>query len=253
VFIRTQGGGSAAGQSPATSGKPGDGQGRATGAGRTQWLSGAAGRGAGALFRRPWSSWISALARARYGLELARRAARALPLIPPPPGCLHGLRHPLLLWQQRPCRRQAVVAGECPAERPCGWWRSPDRNGAKTVSLKSVGLAAPDGPGRSVSFPAPVRHGCLVLLVLADIGDEQSPGSRTSPPHGHVRRIRPMPGPACRACPASASRQAPAWRLASMRWAQAPDPGVGRGAGDRPVAPSGPIGPRLTLATTSLR
>jgi len=66
------------------------------------------------------------------------------PLIPPPPGLLHGCATPFCSGSRRHAGGQAVVAGECHrGRRPLRVWRSPDEQpAAKPVSLKSVGLAA---------------------------------------------------------------------------------------------------------------
>ncbi|MEB3184295.1 MAG: endonuclease MutS2 [Cyanobacteriota bacterium] len=130
-----------------------------------------------------------ALARARYGawLGAVRPELEADPLAP---WQLEGLRHPLLLWQERREGSRAVV--------PVSVRVSPElrvvaitgpNTGGKTVTLKSVGLAAL--MARAGLF-LPCRGTPRLPwcgLVLADIGDEQSLQQSLSTFSGHIRRI----------------------------------------------------------------
>ena len=131
----------------------------------------------------------TALARARYGAwlgavrpELADGSAA--------PFELRDLRHPLLLWQQKREGGQPVVpvtirvAPELRVVAITG-----PNTGGKTVTLKSVGLAAlmaraglflPCSGTPRLPWCAP---------VLADIGDEQSLQQNLSTFSGHIRRI----------------------------------------------------------------
>ncbi|MEI6617428.1 MAG: endonuclease MutS2, partial [Cyanobium sp. ELA507] len=141
------------------------------------------------------------LARARYGAwlgavrpELAATAEAAFEL--------RDLRHPLLLWQQRREAGAAVV--------PVTVRVSPElkvvaitgpNTGGKTVTLKSVGLAALMARA-GLFLPCsgtPRLPWCG--QVLADIGDEQSLQQNLSTFSGHIRRIARIlealgPGPA---------------------------------------------------------
>ena len=130
-----------------------------------------------------------AVARARYGawLGAVRPALEADPIAP-----LHleGLRHPLLLWQEKKQGEKAVV--------PVSVRVNPDlrvvaitgpNTGGKTVTLKSVGLAALMARA-GLFLPCqgtPRLPWCQ--QVLADIGDEQSLQQSLSTFSGHVRRI----------------------------------------------------------------
>jgi DNA mismatch repair protein MutS2 len=129
------------------------------------------------------------LARARYGAwlgavrpQLAAAAEAAFEL--------RDLRHPLLLWQQRRQGGAAVV--------PVTVRVSPElrvvaitgpNTGGKTVTLKSVGLAALMARA-GLFLPCsgtPRLPWCG--QVLADIGDEQSLQQNLSTFSGHIRRI----------------------------------------------------------------
>ncbi len=129
------------------------------------------------------------LARARYGAwlgavrpQLAAAAEAAFEL--------RDLRHPLLLWQQRREGGAAVV--------PVTVRVSPElrvvaitgpNTGGKTVTLKSVGLAALMARA-GLFLPCsgtPRLPWCG--QVLADIGDEQSLQQNLSTFSGHIRRI----------------------------------------------------------------
>jgi DNA mismatch repair protein MutS2 len=129
------------------------------------------------------------LARARYGLWLG--AVR--PEIDPDPYSpfeLRDLRHPLLLWQERQQGGHSVVPVTLAVGSPLRVVAITGPNtGGKTVTLKSLGLAA-------------LMARCGLFLpcsgtprlpwcgqVLADIGDEQSLQQNLSTFSGHIRRI----------------------------------------------------------------
>lgn len=131
----------------------------------------------------------AALARARYGAWLG--AVRPeLDADPQAAFELRDLRHPLLLWQQRRQGGQPVV--------PVSLTVSPQlrvvaitgpNTGGKTVTLKSLGLAALMArAGLYVPCTGTPRLPWCAL-VLADIGDEQSLQQNLSTFSGHIRRI----------------------------------------------------------------
>jgi len=131
----------------------------------------------------------AALARARYGqwMGAVRPELDGDPLAP-----LHleDLRHPLLLWQQRREGGTAVVPVAVRVEGPLRVVAITGPNtGGKTVTLKSIGLAAL--MARAGLFVpcggSPRLPWCR--QVLADIGDEQSLQQNLSTFSGHVRRI----------------------------------------------------------------
>ena len=129
------------------------------------------------------------VARARYGQWLG--AVRPeLAAEPEAPFELRDLRHPLLLWQHK---REGghpvvpvslVVASELRVVAITG-----PNTGGKTVTLKSVGLAALMARA-GLFLPCsgtPRLPWCA--QVLADIGDEQSLQQNLSTFSGHIRRI----------------------------------------------------------------
>ena len=129
------------------------------------------------------------LARARYGawLGAVRPELDADPLAPLQ---LEGLRHPLLLWQERREGSRAVVPVSLRVHEGLRVVAITGPNtGGKTVTLKSVGLAAL--MARAGLFVpcsgSPRLPWCA--QVLADIGDEQSLQQNLSTFSGHVRRI----------------------------------------------------------------
>jgi DNA mismatch repair protein MutS2 len=130
-----------------------------------------------------------ALARARYGQWLG--AVRPeLSADPQAPLLLRDLRHPLLLWQERRGGEAPVVpvTVSVGAELRVVAITGPN-TGGKTVTLKSVGLAALMARA-GLFLPCsgtPRLPWCS--LVLADIGDEQSLQQNLSTFSGHVRRI----------------------------------------------------------------
>ena len=103
---------------------------------------------------------------------------------------LENLRHPLLVWQERKDQGPSVV--------PVSVDVSPDlrvvaitgpNTGGKTVTLKSLGLAAV--MARAGLWLPCTGHPTLpwCAQVLADIGDEQSLQQSLSTFSGHVKRI----------------------------------------------------------------
>jgi len=129
------------------------------------------------------------LARARYGAWLG--AVRPeLVAGADAPFELRDLRHPLLLWQQRRQDGHAVVPVSLqvgPGLRVVAI--TGPNTGGKTVTLKSVGLAALMARA-GLFLPCsgtPRLPWCA--LVLADIGDEQSLQQSLSTFSGHIRRI----------------------------------------------------------------
>ncbi|MFO8238244.1 MAG: endonuclease MutS2 [Prochlorococcaceae cyanobacterium] len=154
-------------------------------------LSAAVGEQADALevLQRTLVRLDGALARARYGAwlgavrpELADAADASFEL--------HDLRHPLLLWQQKREGGQAVVpvsVSVAPQLRVVAI--TGPNTGGKTVTLKSLGLAALMARA-GLFLPCsgtPRLPWCA--RVLADIGDEQSLQQNLSTFSGHIRRI----------------------------------------------------------------
>jgi DNA mismatch repair protein MutS2 len=131
----------------------------------------------------------TALARARYSAWIGglRPELAADPLAP---WALEGLRHPLLLWQERQEGGHPVVPVSVRVEEPVRVVAITGPNtGGKTVTLKAVGLAAL--MARAGLFlpcgATPRLPWCA--RVLADIGDEQSLQQNLSTFSGHIRRI----------------------------------------------------------------
>lgn len=131
----------------------------------------------------------AALARARYSAWIG--AVRP-ELSDDPNGRfeLRELRHPLLLWQQRRQGGQPVVPVSITVSEQLRVVAITGPNtGGKTVTLKSLGLAALMARA-GLFLPCsgtPRLPWCS--LVLADIGDEQSLQQSLSTFSGHIRRI----------------------------------------------------------------
>jgi len=129
------------------------------------------------------------LARARYSAWLG--AVRPeLDGDPQAPWALEGLRHPLLLWQERKEAGRPVVPVSVRVAEPVRVVAITGPNtGGKTVTLKAVGLAAL--MARAGLFLPCAASPRLPWCgqVLADIGDEQSLQQNLSTFSGHIRRI----------------------------------------------------------------
>ncbi len=131
----------------------------------------------------------AALARSRYGAWLGAVRPKLLEETDAPFE-LRELRHPLLLWQHRREAGQPVVPVSltvAPSLRVVAI--TGPNTGGKTVTLKSVGLAALMARA-GLFLPCggtPRLPWCG--QVLADIGDEQSLQQNLSTFSGHIRRI----------------------------------------------------------------
>ena len=131
----------------------------------------------------------AAVARGRYGAWLG--AVRPeLAQDPDAPFELRELRHPLLLWQQRremgaPVVPVTVRVG--PELRVVAI--TGPNTGGKTVTLKSVGLAALMARAGLFLPCGGTPRLPWFRQVLADIGDEQSLQQNLSTFSGHIRRI----------------------------------------------------------------
>jgi DNA mismatch repair protein MutS2 len=167
------------------------------------------------------------LARARYGAWLG--AVRPL-LSDDPEACfeLRELRHPLLVWQQRRQGGRPVVpvSVRVTSELRVVAITGPN-TGGKTVTLKSLGLAALMARA-GLFLPCsgtPKLPWCG--LVLADIGDEQSLQQNLSTFSGHIRRIARIlaalgPDPNGGASRGPAENQIATSWCCSMRWGPVP-------------------------------
>ena len=194
------------------------------------------------------------VARARYGAWLG--AVRPeLEADPAAPFEFRELRHPLLLWQERRDAGRPVVpvSLRVGAELRVVAITGPN-TGGKTVTLKSLGLAALMARA-GLFLPCsgtPRLPWCG--QVLADIGDEQSLQQNLSTFSGHIRRIARIlealgPEPGAR-WPRQASREgllsAPGGRHSAASDAETPTP-PHLAAIDPPAAgliESGPIVPQ---------
>ncbi|MEH1920542.1 endonuclease MutS2 [Nostoc sp.] len=131
-----------------------------------------------------------ATARSRYSYWLGANPPRFIHREDKEIITLRNLRHPLLVWQQQHEQGQPVI--------PVDLLISPQirvvtitgpNTGGKTVSLKTLGLAALMA---KVGLFVPAREPVEIPWfdkVLADIGDEQSLQQSLSTFSGHIRRI----------------------------------------------------------------
>lgn len=129
------------------------------------------------------------LARARYGQWLGGVPPR-LHADPETPFALEQLRHPLLVWQEKREQGTSVVPISITVSKELRVVAITGPNtGGKTVTLKSIGLAALMARA-GMWLPctgSPALPWCA--QVLADIGDEQSLQQSLSTFSGHVKRI----------------------------------------------------------------
>jgi DNA mismatch repair protein MutS2 len=131
-----------------------------------------------------------ATARARYSLWLEANPPRLIDRTQNEYITLRQLRHPLLIWQHRHEEGPAVV--------PIDLSIRPDirvvtitgpNTGGKTVTLKTLAIVALMAKvGLFIPAREPVEIPWFVL-ILADIGDEQSLQQSLSTFSGHIRRI----------------------------------------------------------------
>ena len=130
-----------------------------------------------------------ALARARYGRWLGGMAPK-LESDGDAPFLLKGFRHPLLVWQQQRSGGPAVVPISVDVSNDLRVVAITGPNtGGKTVTLKSIGLAALMARA-GMLLPCSVQPSLpWCAQVLADIGDEQSLQQSLSTFSGHVKRI----------------------------------------------------------------
>ena len=130
-----------------------------------------------------------ALSRGRYGQWLGAVPPR-LEASEDAPFTLKDLRHPLLVWQERNDQGPAVVPVSLDVSTSLRVVAITGPNtGGKTVTLKSLGLAALMARA-GLWLPCsgiPTLPWCA--QVLADIGDEQSLQQSLSTFSGHVKRI----------------------------------------------------------------
>jgi len=142
-----------------------------------------------AVLQRVLSDLDVALARARYGLALGG-VRPELAEDPNAPFMLQQLRHPLLLWQERREGGHTVVPvtiSVAPEQRVVAI--TGPNTGGKTVTLKSLGLAALMARAGLFLPCAGTPRLPWCGRVLADIGDEQSLQQNLSTFSSHVRRI----------------------------------------------------------------
>ncbi len=131
-----------------------------------------------------------ATARARYGLWLEANPPRFIDTTKEETTTLRRLRHPLLVWQQRHEEGIEVVPIDVLVKEETKVVAITGPNtGGKTVTLKTMGLAALMAKaGMFVPAKEPVELPWFDM-VLADIGDEQSLQQSLSTFSGHIRRI----------------------------------------------------------------
>jgi DNA mismatch repair protein MutS2 len=131
----------------------------------------------------------TALARARYSAWIGGLRPE-LANDPLAPWTLEGLRHPLLLWQERREQGRPVVPVSVRVAEPVRVVAITGPNtGGKTVTLKAVGLAALMARAGLFLPCATTPRLPWCSQVLADIGDEQSLQQNLSTFSGHIRRI----------------------------------------------------------------
>ena len=131
----------------------------------------------------------AALARARYGAWLGGLRPELSP-DPVAPWALEGLRHPLLLWQERKEAGRPVVPVRVRVAEPVRVVAITGPNtGGKTVTLKALGLAALMARAGLFLPCSAMPQLPWCAQVLADIGDEQSLQQNLSTFSGHIRRI----------------------------------------------------------------
>ena len=130
-----------------------------------------------------------ALARGRYG----RWLGGSIPQVETSTDArfrFQGLRHPLLIWQQKKAGGPIVVpiSVEVSSDLRVVAITGPN-TGGKTVTLKSIGLAALMARAGMLLPCAGQPSLPWCAQVLADIGDEQSLQQSLSTFSGHVKRI----------------------------------------------------------------
>ena len=130
-----------------------------------------------------------ALARGRYG----RWLGGSIPQVETSTDArfrFQGLRHPLLIWQQKKAGGPIVVpiSVEVSSDLRVVAITGPN-TGGKTVTLKSIGLAALMARAGMLLPCAGQPSLPWCAQVLADIGDEQSLQQSLSAFSGHVKRI----------------------------------------------------------------
>jgi DNA mismatch repair protein MutS2 len=131
-----------------------------------------------------------ATAKARYSFWLGANPPRFIDLEKNETITLRNLRHPLLVWQHQHEQSQPVVPVDLLINPQIRVVTITGPNtGGKTVSLKTLGLAALMA---KVGLFLPAREPVEIPWfdkVLADIGDEQSLQQSLSTFSGHIRRI----------------------------------------------------------------
>ena len=131
-----------------------------------------------------------ATARARYSFWLGANPPRFIKREENETITLRQLRHPLLVWQHQHEQGSAVIPVDLLIQPQIRVVTITGPNtGGKTVSLKTLGLAALMA---KVGLFVPAREPVEIPWfekVLADIGDEQSLQQSLSTFSGHIRRI----------------------------------------------------------------
>ena len=131
-----------------------------------------------------------ATARARYSLWLGANPPQFTDPESDQVMTMRQLRHPLLVWQQQHEQGNSVVPIDVNVRPPVRVVAITGPNtGGKTVTLKTVGLAALMAKvGLFIPADDPVKLPWFEQ-ILADIGDEQSLEQSLSTFSGHIRRI----------------------------------------------------------------